>query len=80
MIPYDQAHTAMLTDLEHLRSSLWARARRYQMQIDAFHTANQPPPPPPPELAGRIRVTGGIVEFINPTDAHIPTAGIPADN
>lgn len=72
MTLHDQARDAMLADLERLRRSLWALARRYQLQIDAFLIAGQPVPAPPPALAGRVRASGGIVEFINPDDAALP--------
>jgi hypothetical protein len=73
-IPYDDAARQAKTHIERLRRSLWAKAREYQMSIDAFQAAGQSPPPIwPPCLQGRVRVTqDGTVEFLDGTDPMTP--------
>jgi hypothetical protein len=72
VIPYDLALAACDADIARRARTLWAVARRYQMQVDAFAAAGQPPPPPPSQLAGRVRVaSNGTVEFLNPADAQL---------
>jgi hypothetical protein len=73
-IPHDDAMRQMSTHLERLRRSLWAKAREYQMHIDAYQAAGQPPPPIWPRcLQGRVRLTqDGTVEFLDGIDPMTP--------